>query len=411
MSKIGTATSYRERLDIHALNVEDIKALIKNNIINTLACWDDGKDIDKQTFHIIGAAGVGKTSMVYQIADELRAITDKVFSVIKIQSPVLSRDDLLCPFPETKTGKFKMLLSDFIPTDKDSCGIFLIDEMSRGDHNLQQLMWQIMNEQAVHTYKFPKGWFIICLDNPDDSEYYMNGIEDPAGLRRSCHLYCEVSANVFLNYAHKHNFHSLVTGFIESNPDKVYDHEAAKLGRVYANPASWERVSNILWGYDLKDDCVRISENINKIEMVVSGLLNTSMTRLFIEYVRDNSHTIRPEEILMQYKSVKTKIGTLIKAVNNPKLAALLTTFVVWMGETRPVIDGSNLDNLVEFLGDLPVDIAVMYLTRSNQFRVDGDMDAFLYIVELTTRIKKHPRGLTDIFDPLIKLSKNSNEN
>ena len=36
---------------------------------------------------------------------------------------------------------FKMLYSDFVPKNKDTYGIFVIDEFSRGDHTLQQLLW------------------------------------------------------------------------------------------------------------------------------------------------------------------------------------------------------------------------------------------------------------------------------
>lgn len=408
MATATKTTSYRERLDIHSLDIEEVKDLIKNNIRNTLMCWESGFDVDKQTFHIIGPAGVGKTSSAYQIADELSKEVGKEFNVIKIQSPVLSRDDLLCPFPSLEDRKFKMLLSDFIPVDKDSFGLFVIDEFSRGDHNLQQLMWQIMNEQSIHTYKFPKGWFVICLDNPDDESYTMNYIEDAAGLRRSCHMYCDVSLKAFLKYAYDKNYHPVVIEFIESNPNMLYDHEALRMGRVYANPASWERVSNMLHGYDISnagDIGDGVAANINKIEMAVSGLLNASMARVFADYAADNSNTIKSEDIFKNYKSVRNKIKKMTKESNNPRLASVMSNFMNWLATTKPVLDANSIKNVKDFLLDIPVDIATIYFTTANELK-DSNFEAFIYITNLQVSLVADKNFKEKFYEPIVEISK-----
>jgi len=171
---------YFEKLNISVLSIDKIKELIKSNIVNTLRCWENKKNVQKVTFHIIGPAGVGKTQICGQIQDELTKETGKPWQMIMVKSPVLSRDDFLIPFPITDNGntKFKMLYSDFVPKDKDSYGIFVIDEASRGRQDLQQVLWQIQNEQAIHQHKFPKGWFIIALDNPDEPIYEMETMQD-----------------------------------------------------------------------------------------------------------------------------------------------------------------------------------------------------------------------------------------
>ena len=174
---------YQERLNISVVSIGKTKQLLKDDIKDTLAAWHSGRDVDKQCYHIIGPAGVGKTQITHQIVKEL---TEEIFSahneknpddqkefeIIMIKSPVLSRDDFIIPFPVEqgdKTMDFKMLYSDWVPKKVGSYGIFVIDEFSRGDHQLQQLLWQVQNEYAVHTFEFPKGWFVVSTDNPDDS--------------------------------------------------------------------------------------------------------------------------------------------------------------------------------------------------------------------------------------------------
>ena len=210
---------YFERLNISVLSISRIKELLKNDIKDTIVTWnhpEHARDVDRQCYHIIGPAGVGKTQICYQIAKELSEEifgpdSDEQFDIIMVKAPVLTKDDFIIPFPMQDEGEvaptFKMLYSDFVPKLKDSkYGLFVIDEFSRGDHQLQQLLWQAQNEYAVHRHDFPKGWFVISIDNPDDSEYSMDNLEDAAGLRRQLHVYTEVLATDFLDYAIKNKF-------------------------------------------------------------------------------------------------------------------------------------------------------------------------------------------------------------
>ena len=73
---------YFERLNIPVLKISQIKNLIKKNIVDTLNAWDHGVNVEKQCFRIIGPAGVGKTQIQFQIANELSEETGKDFEII-----------------------------------------------------------------------------------------------------------------------------------------------------------------------------------------------------------------------------------------------------------------------------------------------------------------------------------------
>jgi len=249
---------YHERLNISVLSIAKIKQLLKDDIMDTIYAWGKGRDVDRQCYRIIGPAGVGKTQICFQIAAELteqmfgahnKKHPDNMqeFQIMMIKAPVLSRDDFIIPFPvaeESGEYSFKMLYSDFVPKNKDTYGLFVIDECSRGDHQLQQLLWQVQNEYAIHRLDFPKNWFVITIDNPDDSEYSMDNLEDAAGLRRQLHVYVEVSSHDFLSYAIEHDYHPYIIEFIQTHPEYLYDFQAQKIGSVYANPASYEKLSD-----------------------------------------------------------------------------------------------------------------------------------------------------------------------
>ena len=367
---------YFERLNISVLSIGKIKELIKLDIKNTLNAWEKGRLVEKQCFHIIGPAGVGKTAVCFQIAEELTQETKHSFDIIMVKSPVLSRDDFIIPFPvvDGNNTSFKMLYSDFVPKGENTYGLFVIDEFSRGDHSLQQLLWQVQNEYAVHRYNFPKGWFVISIDNPDDSEYSMDILEDAAGLRRQLHIYSEVSVPDFLKYAIEYEFHPYIIEFIQTHPDYLYDFESQKVGAVYANPASYEKLSDHLWKFEVNGG---IKQNLLQIESLSSGLLNVNKTRLFIEFLTDIK-TISPRDVFYKFNDVKAEIAKLVKKGNNAKLGEIMVGFCTYLLSSRPSYTKKELDNIVKFLTIVPIDTAAIFISQIDSF--DRTSAEFKYI-------------------------------
>jgi hypothetical protein len=407
MDKINEEAKFFERLDISVLSINKIKNIIKNYIKNNLKCLKNGNDLEKLAYHIVGPAGIGKTEICKQIAKELSKELEVEFQCIIIKAPVISRDDLLCPFPEINNGstKFKMLYSDFIPTDKSSYGLFVIDEFSRGDHTLQQLCSQILNENKVHIYDFPRGFFVISTDNPDDSEYAgMNFLDDAALTRRSLHLYTEVSVPDFLSFAISDNFHPFVIEFIQSHPDYLYDFISQKVGRVFANPASYQKVSNILNGYETDQE---IFKNMDDINVQCSGLLNTTMTRLFLDFMKNKDNDIRPKDIVFNYKDERKKVKNLIKDSNNTKIGQLMQSFLTYLSTSKPSITSKELDNISTFLLDIPSDIGATYFTMVQGIK-SRDQDAFLYLTKIQMDLMKNDEYRTKFYEAMVDMSKRS---
>jgi len=378
---------YFERLNISVLSISKIKNLIKNDIKNTLNAWDKGKQVNRQCFHIIGPAGVGKTEICYQIANELTEEIQKKFEIILVKCPVLSRDDFIIPFPVIDNGnrRFKMLYSDFVPTDPDSYGLFVIDEFSRGDHSLQQLLWQVQNEYKIHLLDFPKNWFVISIDNPDESEYQMDTMDDAAGLRRQLHISTEISTPDFLNYAISKNFHPLIIEFIQTHPEYIYDFQSQKMGSVFANPASYEKLSDILWKFEISEEN-GIKRNYPEIEVLSAGLLNVNMTRMFIEFLRDKKD-IRPSDVFFNLDKVKPQITKLIEEGDNSKLGELMTGFCTFLMTSKPSYTEKELRNVSIFLSMVPIDTAAIFVAQIDNF--SRNSDEFKYVTGIHSKLMK----------------------
>ncbi len=414
MPRTEEELKYHERLNISVLSIDKVKELIKNDIKDTIYAWNKGRNVDKQCFRIIGPAGVGKTQICNQMAKELtkeifeehnskNPDDQKEFEMIMIKAPVLSRDDFIIPFPVANKKKeefsFKMLYSDFVPKGKTTFGLFVIDECSRGDHQLQQLLWQVQNEYSIHKFNFPKGWFVISIDNPDDSEYSMDILEDAAGLRRQLHIYVEVSTIDFLNYAIENKFHPLVIEFIQTHPEYIYDFQAQKIGSVYANPASYEKLSDHLWKMQIR----RKEINFEEMEYKTSGLLNTHMTQLFIEFARDKKD-INPKDIYYSYGSVKSQIGILLKENNMSKISELMIGFCTYMSTSMPQYTKKELNNILNFLLSVPVDIAALFISQIDGF--DRKSPQFKYMTKIhIDLLKSSERYKNEFYNPIVQVA------
>lgn len=393
--------SYYERKNISVLTISNIKKLIKNDIKDTINAWQKNRNVDKQCFHIVGPAGVGKTQICYQIADELTKElfegTEQEFKIIMVKSPVLTRDDFLIPFPvglNTGDPTFKMLYSDFVPREKNSFGIFVIDEFSRGDHQLQQLLWQVQNEYSIHREHFPKGWFVISVDNPDDNEYEIDTMEDAAGLRRQLHIYTEVSVQDFLEFAIKSDFHPFVIEFIQTHPQYLYDFQSQKIGSVYANPASYEKLSDHIWKMEMSNSGI----NFEMLEYKAAGLLNTNMARLFIESARDRND-INPREIFENFDKIKPVLFQLLQENNNAKLGEIMRSFCTFLTTSMPDYSLKELSNIEKFISSMPPDTSALFITQLHS--LDHSSKPFKYVTNINTTLinssKKYKQWYMDI--------------
>lgn len=400
--------SYVERLNISTLSIAKIKELIKLDIKNTLKCWKAGIDMEKQCFHIIGPAGVGKTQICYQIADEISEEVKVPFEVIMVKAPVLSRDDFIIPFPTINSkndftdASFKMLYSDFVPKTQGSYGLFVIDEFSRGDHSLQQLLWQVQNEYKIHLMDFPQGWFVISIDNPDDAEYQIDTMEDAAGLRRQLHVYTEVSVRDFLDYAISNNFHKSVVEFIQTHPDFIYDFQSQKKGSVYANPASYEKLSQHMWKMENNGG---IDEHFQDIEILASGLLNVNKASLFMSFLRDNVDII-PSDIFYNFETlVKHRIKKMLNDNDNASLGNVVTSFLTYLITSMPAFGDKEVKNVGDFLSMMPIDTAAIFVTELDN--LDRQKPPFKYISQLHTLMSKTNKNYrTNFYEAAEKCSK-----
>jgi hypothetical protein len=230
----------------------------------------------------------------------------------------------------------------------------------------------------------------------------MDNLEDAAGLRRQLHIYTEVLATDFLVYAIAEDFHPYVIEFIQTHPEYLYDFQAQKIGSVYANPASYEKLSDHLWKMQIRRDTI----DFNEIESKAAGLLNTNMTRLFIEFARDKKD-INPKEVFYDFNKVKPQIQILLKENNNAKLGELMVGFCTFMTTSMPNHDDAKLKNVLNFLLMMPIDTAALFISQIDSF--ERSSAPFKYMTKIHLALLKGSKAYkSNFYDPIVKAGEGS---
>lgn len=407
-------TEYLERMQAPSMTVDDARRLLFNYILNhiTLTKEKGFENTEKMAHRLIGHAGIGKTAIMYQIARDLSEKTNVEWQVILLKAAAIGKDDIMLPYPVPgKDGlminDYAMIYSDFVPKDPNSHGILVLDEASRANKETQQVFWQIENEHMVHFQPLPKGWYVIVTDNPDNPEYEMEQMTDAAGMRRTVHLGVEVNLQAFLSYAGKNNMHPAVIEFISNEDIHLYDFESMYAQSIYANPASWEKVSNILWGYEKGMGLT--TQSLVDIQIHIAGLINLVKSRLFVEFMRSRV-TIKAIDVIERYtdKAIRDAVKGMVKSRDIDTLHRLVTQFTRFLLSKKPKMIKKTLTNICNFLADIPEDAAGLYISeiKSAFTELKDDVELQKYIGELHEKLKEIDKEtyMKKFYEPLSQL-------
>ena len=112
----------------------------------------------KKPFFIHGAPGIGKSSIVKQIANE------KSVGFIDLRLALMDPTDLKgIPFYDKDSHTALWAPPAFLP--KDGEGILFLDELNAAPPSVQASAYQLILDRQVGEYILPDGWAIVAAGN------------------------------------------------------------------------------------------------------------------------------------------------------------------------------------------------------------------------------------------------------
>lgn len=352
----------------------------------------------------IGPSGVGKTAIPSQVAAERNG--GKGVPYAQVHMPTASQEGFFIPTtaPDTKRYFDQRIPRTFqavlewaeeqeaaakkakkaVP--KDMCPIIVVEELNRAvDKSVTRAAFVMLGDRQIGDVRIPDCVQFVVTMNPSGGGMAVNEFEkDPAMNRRLLKIGVDYNYGDFMTYAQAANFHPSVLGHLGAQPNHGYDKQAALASKTFACPATWEVVSRLCYLFDE----AKIPLNSPTGKAAISGSIGTASAKDFLEYVKDHTLVITPEDVLTTYaansetrrrfKAYLTDDGGRLDKVTELTQGLAVHIFTDMTRKTEPIAKALGL-----FIGDLPVEIMMAFIQRltDESSRLNNEGKQFLQAI------------------------------
>ena len=220
----------------------------------------NGRDAERVIPYLIGGAGLGKTSVVQQIAEE-REHGCYVLSLSQFDAAELAGIIALVDGEAKRIMPYWLAKITDMASKMEAVYLFL-DELPQAPVSNQNNGGQIINERRIGEFRLPDNVAIIAAGNRTSDRAGTNTM--PTHVRdRLMFLEIEADLEDTIAYFMAHKVHEDVTGFLRARPEFL--HKFDRDANASPSPRSWDRVATILgWGLDAVCEAEAISGQVGR---------------------------------------------------------------------------------------------------------------------------------------------------
>lgn len=311
-----------------SIDIPELKGFLTHIISNNQKLQSEGKN--SVSVEVVGESGIGKTSAIIQLADELKLNFVKL-NLAQIEElgdlvgfPVkeykmakkISKDDEK-PQYSVKWAEENLLkdykAKDFVPTghtrmsysppewisDKTEGGILLLDDWNRADVRFIQAVMELVDRQEYISWKLPKNWHIILTANPDNGDYLVQSI-DSAQRTRFISTTLKFDVKHWAKWAENANIDGRCINFLLMNPDVVNENVNARSITNFFNAIS-----------SFQD----FDKNLAMIQMIGEGSVGTEFSTLFTTFINQRLDKLVTPEVMLTHHDEKHVMTTMKNVV------------------------------------------------------------------------------------------------
>ena len=315
------------------VSMGEIKNLVNFTIDNNLRLEDEGKE--PIAISIEATAGIGKTSVIKQIAEE-RGMTFVKLNMAQLEEPgdligfpmkeyecqVLMRKKkedgtyAVTIAPSTvwlndkqidgnsnpnikyqQTGKTRMGYAKpaWVPEYNEKGCLLFLDDYVRANPQLLQACMDLILEQKYISWSLPKKTTICLSNNPDDGTNNVNSL-DEAQRTRFMNFDVAWDEGAWCKWAESADVDGRCINFVMSYSNELFS--ADDEGNRICNPRSFVMFANMIAGVKDWDN----PESLSFISTISRGCFkdeNGRFSSMFTSFIRNKMHLlIQPKEML-----------------------------------------------------------------------------------------------------------------
>lgn len=216
-----------------------------------------------------GTFGIGKSSVVRQVADELG------INLIDVRISQLEPSDLR-GLPKIDDGVTRWLPPSWLPSDEHSKGILFFDEINLAPPSIQASAYQLILDRQLGEYKLPANWVIVSAGNRLEDK--ANVFELPIPLaNRFIHAELNIPRiEDFTDWGLANGIDGRILSFLNFKPSRLFSYDSKIKEKAIATPRMWEYTSNLI-----KDN-----EDLDEIELLSSCAVGEGVAIEFMAFLK-----------------------------------------------------------------------------------------------------------------------------
>ena len=302
------------------ITIKDLKSFLNHIVSNNRQLQEEGKT--PVAVEVVGDSGIGKTSSIIQLAQELdlnfvklnlaqiEELGDLVgfpirqFEMIKGDEVKMVDENHISEYKELgykSTGKNQM---SYCPPEwisgKEKGGILLLDDWNRADLRFIQAIMELIDRQQYISWTLPKDWHIILTSNPDNGDYIVNSI-DNAQKTRFISVNLKFDINCWSEWAEENGIDSRCINFLLMNKELVTKDTNSRSITTFFNSIS---------------SIPTFEKELSLIQMIGEGSVGAEFASMFNMFINNKlDKLLSPEKIMLDenedyvMSALKSSIG------------------------------------------------------------------------------------------------------
>lgn len=193
----------------------------------------------------LGPPGIGKTAIVYEVANELNI--DVYYLPF---SSLADRTDFRIGIPSGNLMKF--VYSEELPTN-NKAGILLLDDITDADKYLLSCAKSLLFERKLSKYIIPESVSVVATGNP----LHLGGLSHISEKEKTRVIIVNVDVDVddWLEWARKKRISEMIRAFIRYKPDALYYNEDTIIA-----PRNWEIIDKLIKSIKIPEELYLLAE-------------------------------------------------------------------------------------------------------------------------------------------------------
>jgi hypothetical protein len=322
-----------------SLNVKEAKQFLSHIVQNNRYLQENGKL--PVAVEVIGDSGIGKTSSIIQLANELdlkfvklnlaqiEELGDLVgFPIRQFEVCVDGGDCLWIDehavqeytkqgYAFTGANRMSYCPPEWI-SNSTSGGILLLDDWNRADVRFIQAVMELIDRQQYISWSLPKDWHIILTSNPDNGEYLVNSI-DNAQKTRFISINLKFDINCWSEWAENEQIDNRCINFLLKHPELISTEINSRSITTFFNSIS---------------SLPSFENNLPLIQMIGEGSVGSEFTTLFTIFINNKLDKIISPETIMTHEKDEYILNTLKGIIGKDEdyradLASIISTRII----------------------------------------------------------------------------------